>query len=84
MEEVIPGSSVFRQLQEIRNQFSTPEDINEGKDLALSKRILRLFNGYNKVLYGTRIVKRMGLDKLMEECGHFNRWISALRSLKKI
>ena len=40
-------------FQAIRNEFDTPEQINDSPDTAPSKRVLGLFPGYQKPLLGT-------------------------------
>lgn len=80
-DEVIPNCSISTELIAIKNQYSSPELINDSPETAPSKRILKLYESYNKVLYGTRIVKRIGLEKMMQDCSHFSSWINSLRSL---
>jgi hypothetical protein len=80
-DEVIPDCNISRQLQLIKNAYTSPELINDSRETAPSKRILGLHKSYNKVLYGTRIVKRIGLQNLMAQCEHFALWIHSLRNI---
>ena len=61
---------------------SNPELINEGPDTAPSKRILKLCSTYDKVDDGVLILKEIGLNKLRQECFHFNEWLTKLEGLK--
>ncbi len=79
----IERPDVQTQLQEIQNQFSTPEHINDSKETAPSKRIMSLVEGYEKVLMGTRGVRVIGLEKIRAECPHFSNWLSRLESLSE-
>jgi hypothetical protein len=67
------GSSL-EELRRIREQFKTPEEINDGKETAPSKRILHLFKSYQKVTNGYQIAQEIGIDVIRNECPHFNEW----------
>jgi len=67
-------------FEAIRNQFVTPEDINDSPVTAPSKRVRELIPGYEKPLYGALAVLEIGLDRIRRECPHFNDWIVALES----
>ena len=68
-------------LDRILREAGNPEAINDGPATAPSKRLLRLYPGYNKVVFGPLIAERIGLGKIRSECPHFNRWISRLEGL---
>jgi Domain of unknown function (DUF4276) len=67
-------------FHKIRNDFETPEDINDSPETAPSKRIENLVPGYEKPLYGALAILEIGLEKLREECPHFDGWLSTLES----
>ena len=67
-------------LQSIRNQFSTPEEINQGEETHPSKRLLKLFPEYRKLVYGSLIAGRTGLERIRSVCPHFDEWILKLLS----
>jgi hypothetical protein len=67
-------------FQEIRNQFPTPEDINDSPITAPSKRVADLIPGYEKPLLGTLAALEIGLDAIRRECLHFDEWLSQLES----
>ena len=68
-------------LKAVKNGFKTPEDINDGKTTAPSKRILNICKGYNKILHGSLIAQDIGLDIIRQECPLFDGWIKKLESL---
>ena len=86
MAKVFPGSDNTRQLvtiklADIKKAFASPEEINNNRQTAPSKRILSLFPGYQKPLYGTLIALDIGLDHIRSECSHFNQWLTKLEGL---
>lgn len=70
-------------LQVIRNQFNTPEDINNSVNTAPSKRLEKIFPGYDdiKAEYGPIIASDIGLPKIRQECPLFNAWVTRLENL---
>lgn len=68
-------------LQRIRSAFSTPEDINNNPVTAPSRRIIGHFPHYKKVLFGSLIAHRIGLEHIRRECPHFNNWVSRLEEV---
>lgn len=66
------------QFQVIRDQFATPEEINDSPLTAPSKRIINLVPGYEKPLMGTLAVLAIGLDAIRRECPFFRGWIERL------
>lgn len=68
-------------LQAIRAEFQTPEEINEGSETAPSKRILKLLPAYNKRLHGTLIANDIGLAAIRSQCPHFDQWVTTLENL---
>ena len=69
------------EFQAIRDQFETPEHIDDSPEDAPSKRIIRVFPGYDKVLLGSLASMEIGLDAMRNDCPHFNEWVSRLESL---
>jgi len=76
----IGRSDLETALQEIRNQFKTPEDINDSPIAAPSKRVRDLIPGYEKPLSGSLAALEIGLDANRRECPHFNGWLLQLES----
>ena len=67
--------------QSIRDQFQSPEEINDSQQTAPSKRITALYRGYSKVTDGVLISQRIGLNAMRTQCPHFNGWIAKLEAL---
>ncbi len=67
-------------FQAIRDQFSTPEEINDSPITAPSKRVQNLVPGYQKPLFGAFAILEIGLDKIRSECPHFRSWIERLEA----
>jgi hypothetical protein len=68
-------------FQAIRDQFPTPEDINDSPVTAPSKRVKDLVPGYEKPLLGSLAVLEIGLSSIRRECPHFDGWLVKLESL---
>jgi Domain of unknown function (DUF4276) len=73
--------SLLPALQNIRNNFKTPEEIDDNSATAPSACLERLYSSYNKPYFGRLIASRIGLEAMLKSCRHFARWVSFLRSL---
>lgn len=80
LEATMDSDGLAEALLQIRQQFQSPEDINQGRDTAPSKRILSLRPGFGKTSDGVNAVKRIGLQRLREECPHFADWLTRLET----
>jgi hypothetical protein len=69
------------EFKAIRNQFQTPEEINDSPKGAPSKRVGDLVLGYEKPLFGVLAVLEIGLARIRAECFHFDAWLKRLESL---
>ena len=58
-------------FQNIREQFDTPEHINDSPATAPSKRVLDLVPGYQKPLDGTNAALYIGLGTIRGQCPHY-------------
>ena len=67
-------------LQLIRDQFPTPEDINDSPITAPSKRVKALVPGYEKPLLGALAAFEIGLTRIRQECRHFDEWLTRLEA----
>ncbi|MFN7919579.1 MAG: DUF4276 family protein [Bryobacteraceae bacterium] len=67
----------------IRETFLTPEDINDSKSTAPSKRIEKHFPGYRrqKPFLGPLAASTVGLQRIRKECPHFNDWLTTLEKV---
>ena len=75
------GESDIRRLADVRSQFGTPEDINDNYLTAPSRRIKATLPSYSKRLYGPRIARAIGIERIRAECPRFAAWIHRLESL---
>lgn len=67
-------------LQDIRDQFNSPEEIDDSPITAPSKRVEQLVPGYQKPLLGTLAALEIGLDAIRRECPHFRKWLTHLET----
>ncbi len=67
-------------LNAVRNQYASPEDIDDGPLTAPSKRIQAAFPAgrYNKVVHGPLVAEAIGLHRIRAECPGFNDWVSTM------
>lgn len=65
----------------VRDEFESPEHINDGRNTAPSRRIQRFCSAYDKVLHGTLIALDIGLDRIRRECHRFDGWLSRLEAM---
>ena len=74
-------SDGLAQLQNVRSGFPTPEDINDNRETAPSKRIRDALPQYNKRLHGPQVAADIGLETIRAECHRFNTWMTRLEAL---
>jgi hypothetical protein len=65
-------------FQQIRDQFSNPEEIDDSPTSAPSKRIAALLPDYQKPLHGALAALEVGLGTMSEQCPHFGCWVERL------
>lgn len=68
-------------LQAVRDEFDTPEGIDDSPDSAPSKRIEGLIGRYQKSYLGTAAALAIGLEAIRGECPHFAGWVERLDGL---
>lgn len=79
--KAIGRSDLIDDFKNIRNQYATPEEINDSPITAPSKRVEALVKGYEKPLLGTLAALEIGLQKIRKECPSFNNWLVQLEAL---
>jgi hypothetical protein len=84
VEEFPDNWMEVKRLQTIRDQFGSPEEINEGPNTHLSRRILDILPDYQKPVAGILIAKRIGTVTMRRECPHFNEWLRRILALAAI
>jgi hypothetical protein len=78
--EGIGRSDLAADFQRIRNQFASPEEINDSPETAPSKRVERLVPGYQKPLHGVLAAIEIGLDAIRTACPHRDGWLHRLET----
>lgn len=73
-----------QKLWAIRDEFPTPEHINDSSVTAPSKRIQSLIPRYRKVQEGERAARAITLDKIRQECPLFSAWLARLETLPSL
>lgn len=79
----IGQQSGIKELQTLVSVFKSPEEINEGKETAPSKRIEKFFPGYSdaKPVASRIIAQNIGLKTIRKKCPHFDHWLKKLEKL---
>ncbi len=72
---------IGRRLQEVRDKFANPEEINDDPTTAPSKRIQAACWDYEKPTHGTLAALEIGLEAIRRDCRLFDGWLSRLESL---
>jgi hypothetical protein len=58
-----------------------PEDVNDGKRTAPSKRLLTRVPGYSKTIHGPLVTAKVGIEALKQRCPRFGAWVGKLEAL---
>ena len=74
-------ASIVETLKSVKNEFTSPEHINDNRYTAPSKRILAVCDAYDKVAHGSLIALDIGLDIIRRECPLFDTWVKQLEAL---
>jgi len=77
------ADSKVANLQEIADEYESPELINDGQQTAPSKRIIAHIPEYagSKVTVGPLTADEIGLEKIRSKCRHFASWLTRLEQL---
>lgn len=81
IDGAFPETNKGGELAAIKEQFGSPEEIDDNPRTAPSKRIEAIFPGYQKPLYGPLIILEIGIEQIRKECPHFNNWLVELEKL---
>ncbi len=79
--QIYSFKSKLNQLNEISNAYASPEEINNNPNTAPSKRVLNLYEGYEKITHGCDAAELIGLPSMREKCKLFNQWLNTLEAL---
>ena len=78
--EAIGRPDLESHFQTIRDNFGTPEEINDSPLTAPSKRVEGLVPGYAKPFLGVLAALDIGLEKIRNECPLFQAWLERLEA----
>jgi hypothetical protein len=69
-------------LEAVASSFDNPECINNSRETAPSKRILKIFpdGSYSKTEHGPLIAEAIGLAAIRTKCPAFNQWVEKLQA----
>ncbi len=83
LRELLDAEDDLAGLEVLEQQVGSqdPEDVNDGKDTAPSKRLEILIPSYSKVLYGALATSDTGLLNLRKRCSRFGAWLEHLERL---
>ncbi len=81
LADVLQEPTLSPRLEAVVRECGEPEAIDDDPDTAPSKRIMRLAGHYQKVLHGTIVAKRIGIQKMRGQCPHFAEWLEMLEEL---
>ena len=70
-------------VEEIREQYPNPEDINSSYAHCPSRRLESIIEGYSKIIDSRILYSHLDLDKVREQCPHFNQWMTRICALKE-
>ena len=81
--QAFPHTDKSKELTAIKKQFKSPEEIDDNPQTAPSKRLMTLFPDYQKPLHGPLVILEIGIERIREECSHFDGWLAKLEKLGK-
>ena len=76
--ECLGRPDLAAELWAIRDEFESPEDINDSPDTAPSRRIQNLYPSYRKPVMGLLAIREIGLEAVRGACPLFSEWLATL------
>ncbi len=73
----------MEEVKSIVKAFKSPEEINEGRETAPSKRLKKIFGNYRKVLHSQLVLQNANIDMIRKSCTHFNSWLLKLENFNE-
>lgn len=83
LAEAMDRTDLSAMLQENRDRFPTPEEINDFPETSPSHRIEALDPSYTKPVTGIRAAQHIGMGTIRSACPHFNDWLTRLERWPK-
>ncbi len=81
LAETLQELGLIESLVRIRQQFTTPEEINDSPQTAPSKRIEKLYNAYDKQFHPLLAAQNIGLEVIRNGCPLFDGWLKRIERL---
>lgn len=81
LADILQQPGLAESFARIRQQFTTPEEINDSPQTAPSKRIQKLYKAYDKPVHPLLAAREIGLDTICRECHLFSDWLKRLEAL---
>jgi len=81
LADTLQQPGLAESFAQIRQQFATPEEINDSPETAPGKRIQKLYNAYDKPLHPLLTARNIGLEAICRECHLFSAWLKRLEAL---
>lgn len=84
-ENVIPAADLvgLAELRDVIAANPNPEMINTNRETSPSHRLMRIINGYNKIVYGNIIAESIGLSMIRSKCPRFDKWLCKIETYAK-
>jgi hypothetical protein len=76
------STDAIAELVSIRQAAISPEHIDDGVETSPSRRICAVLPEYSKASSGPIIARAIGLNRICQECTHFNSWVQRLYELR--
>jgi uncharacterized protein DUF4276 len=76
------NTDAIAELVSIRRAAISPEHIDDGVETSPSRRICAVLPQYAKASSGPIIARAIGLNRICQECTHFNSWVQRLYELR--
>ena len=80
LAEAVGRPDLATSLWAIRDQFDSPEHIDDSPETAPSKRLKLLLPSYAKAVQGPKAIETIDLDSIIGQCRHFRGWLERLQS----
>lgn len=72
-----------KNIDKILEQCGEPEQINDSRETAPSRRLEKLSQRFKKTSTGIAVAKAIGLPRIRECCPIFNAWLTEIEDLKE-
>jgi hypothetical protein len=70
-------------MERILRTFSSPEEIDEGRDTCASRRLINSLPAYVKRVDGPILTEQIGLARIRSACPHFHHWLCRIEALSE-